>query len=364
MQDFFIKEEELDNFQTQLIQRNINHSMVVTGCAGSGKSIIALWKAKQINDLGHSFYFVVYTKVLRKYFNDGIKQIKDPSLEGMKNMLDDESKFFYYDRWNGHVQIVDFMLVDEAQDFDHDDIVRLKNAAQIATYFFGDSAQSLYGFRRKTISMGEIAIEIGLDSPEKLMHNYRLPKKVARIAEKIGNNNDLEWRCVKEGEYFPELISCLNYEAQLDKIIEIIKEQNFKNVGILFPYNSYTTSQRQPDVHFAYNYLKNNGLNIEAKFDYKDQFGNKKTLMDLNFTSDNPKLMTYYSSKGLQFEAVFIPQPTLFEGDHKVNPRTPLYVAITRTSDRLYLLYSGLCPTFLDEVPVNLFYNPNDIIQL
>jgi superfamily I DNA and RNA helicase len=64
MQDFFIKEEELDNFQTQLIRRNISHSMVVSGCAGSGKSIIALWKAKQINDLGRSFCFVVYTKVL------------------------------------------------------------------------------------------------------------------------------------------------------------------------------------------------------------------------------------------------------------------------------------------------------------
>jgi DNA helicase IV len=221
MQDFFIKEEELDNFQTQLIQRNINHSMVVSGCAGSGKSIIALWKAKQINDLGHSFYFVVYTKVLKKYFNDGIKQIKDPSLVGMQKMLNDETKFFYYDKWNGSVRNVEYMIVDEAQDFDKNDIVRLKNAAKTAVYFFGDSAQSLYKFNKQTISMGDIAREIKLDAPELLMHNYRLPKTVAKVAERIGNIDDLEWRCVKEGENLPELIYCPSYNGQLDKIAEI-----------------------------------------------------------------------------------------------------------------------------------------------
>lgn len=57
MQDFFIPEEELDDVKTRLIQRSINNSMAISGQAGSGKSIIALWKAKQINDLGKSFYF-------------------------------------------------------------------------------------------------------------------------------------------------------------------------------------------------------------------------------------------------------------------------------------------------------------------
>jgi superfamily I DNA/RNA helicase len=354
MQDFFIKEEELDNFQTQLIQRNINRSMVVSGCAGSGKSIIALWKAKQINDLGRSFYFVVYTKVLKKYFNDGIKQIKDPSLTGMQRMLNDETKFFYYDRWNGAVQEVEFMIVDEAQDFDKEDIIKLKNTAKTAVYFFGDSAQSLYKFRKQTISMGDIAREIKLDGPESLMHNYRLPKKVARIAEKIGNIDDLEWRCVKEGDNLPELISCSSYYGQLDKISEIINNNHLTNVGILFSKNI--------DVEDAYKYLKEKGLNLEAKFDFNNREKYKQTHLDLDFSSDNPKLMTYHSSKGLQFETVFIPQPTLFEKSE--NPRAPLYVAMTRTSDRLYLLYSGMCPTFLDAIPTDLFNNSDNIIQL
>jgi hypothetical protein len=37
---------------------------------------------------------------------------------------------------------------------------------------------------------------------------------------------------------------------------------------------------------------------------------------------------------------------------------------MTRTSDRLYFLYSGNKPDFFDEIPIKLFNNDNDIIQL
>lgn len=47
--------------------------MVVSGSAGSGKSLIALHKAKQIAALGESYTIIVYTKSLRKYFEDGLK---------------------------------------------------------------------------------------------------------------------------------------------------------------------------------------------------------------------------------------------------------------------------------------------------
>jgi superfamily I DNA/RNA helicase len=234
--------------------------------------------------------------------------------------------------------------------------------ARVSTWFFGDTNQSLYKFNKNTLSMGQIANAIGIESPFQMEFNYRLPKKIARAVDKICNS-DLEWYCIKEGEHLPEKIKCSNYNAQLDKIMEIIREQNLKNVGILLPYNSYTTTKKHPDVHSAYDYLRNKGFNIEAKFDFKsrpyDKY--KQTKMDLDFASDNPKLMTYFSSKGLQFETVFIPKPTLWNDN---DPLTPLYVAMTRTSDRLYFLYSGGEPTIFDTVPINLFKNDDEIIQL
>ena len=44
--DFFIDYSSLDDFQRQLIDRKNNKSMVVTGSAGSGKSLI---QVSQVN---------------------------------------------------------------------------------------------------------------------------------------------------------------------------------------------------------------------------------------------------------------------------------------------------------------------------
>ena len=52
--EFFIDYSSLDDFQRQLIDRKNNKSMVVSGSAGSGKSLIALHKAKQIAAHVHS----------------------------------------------------------------------------------------------------------------------------------------------------------------------------------------------------------------------------------------------------------------------------------------------------------------------
>ena len=68
---FFIRESELSDDQRQVINRRSDNSFIVKGCAGSGKSILALWKAKQIQDEDKgTFLFVVFTKALKQYMSD------------------------------------------------------------------------------------------------------------------------------------------------------------------------------------------------------------------------------------------------------------------------------------------------------
>ena len=47
--NFFVRETELDDYQRLIINKRTNNSFIVKGCAGSGKSILALWKAKRFN---------------------------------------------------------------------------------------------------------------------------------------------------------------------------------------------------------------------------------------------------------------------------------------------------------------------------
>jgi superfamily I DNA/RNA helicase len=331
-QNFFVTEEELDNFQIQLLQKRIDRSMIVSGCAGSGKSILALWKAKHIQALPEkaSYKFIVYTKALHKFMSDGIKAIG----------LDDDN-FTYHHQWKSSgCPSADYIIVDEIQDFTREEVSAFKSAAKKAFFFWGDSAQALYRNIKPTQNILTISAEASIQA-EPLIFNYRLPAKIARLAMKFGDDEELVRRCKNEGSEKPRILRYNRLEEQLDVSMQQINNRQISDAAILFPTNAL--------VQRAYEYLKMKGYNVEAKFDDKQNFSNSQ--LDLNFESDNPKLMTYHSAKGLQFEAVFMPECDLPE---KMGIE-PLYVAITRSYRYLFIMYSNQLSRFFDAVPQDLY---------
>lgn len=331
-QTFFVNEDELDDFQIQLLQKRIDRSMVVSGCAGSGKSILALWKAKQIQNLqnGATYKFIVFTKALNRYMSDGILAIG----------LNDDN-FMYHHQWkDAGYPPADYIIVDEIQDFEKQEIAQFKAAAKRAFFFWGDTAQSIYQELKDTQSILAIAADAEIQ-PEQLAFNHRLPKKIARFAAHLGNDEDLVQRCRKEGSEMPRILHYPTLEEQLVVAMEQIQNRQITDAGIMFPTNLM--------VQKAYNYLRREGFSIEAKYEDKKDF--KKSRLDLDFSSDNPKLMTYHSAKGLQFEAVFLPECMV----SKDIDSTPLYVAITRSYQYLFVMYSTALSRFFDAIPKDLY---------
>jgi len=95
------------------------------------------------------------------------------------------------------------------------------------------------------------------------------------------------------------------------------------------------------------------GITCEFKYN-----ANQDTEMDLDFHSSNPKIMTWWCAKGLQFKDVFIPGC-----EKNTDKRAALYVAMTRCSERLYLGYtSSLSPLFPKKD--NPVYNNNEEIDI
>jgi superfamily I DNA/RNA helicase len=324
---FYIKDSELDEYQVKVIQRRTDRPFIVKGCAGSGKSILALWKVKQIQEqkMG-TFYFILFTKTLKQYMQDGIDTI------GLRS-----DRVTYYWHWKNRLGApsADYIIVDEAQDFTAEDIELFKSKANKALIMYGDSAQQIYKFRNpQPLSMEEIAVQTGFPS-EQLVFNHRLPKKIARLAEEISDSDDeLELRCKNEGIELPKILQYDNLNAQLDAIIEIIGNRQFEDVGIFF--------RRNDEVKRAKQYFESKGLNIEAKYNQS---------MDLDFSNDLPKLTTYHSSKGLQFEAVFIPNCNIEDEEDRI----PLFVAITRTYQSLFIMHSGGLSSFFENVQNELY---------
>lgn len=338
---FYVKDSELDDYQVKVINKKTDKSYIVKGCAGSGKSILALWKAKQIQEQNKgSYLYVVYTKALRQYMSDGIRQV------GLResNVANFDACFSYvrndtgkYERGDWKKGSYDYIIVDEAQDFSKEDIELLKSKSRKALLVYGDTAQQLYKFlkNKKTVSMEDIQYFTRFPV-EQLVFNHRLPKKIARVAQYLNSESDeLEERCTEEGTEKPKILKYSSKQEQFEEIAKLIKNKGMEDVGILFRSNA--------EVDEAYDYLTELGMQVEAKsFLHKDE---------LNFNSDNPKLMTYHSSKGLQFENVFIPECTA-EG---IDDRNPLYVAVTRTYRSLYIMHSGYLSSLFDDVPTSLY---------
>ena len=262
-----------------------------------------------------------------QYMADGISQVGIP-----------QRNVDYHWHWQNRAGCpsADYIIVDEAQDFSKEDIELFRSKAKKALLLYGDSAQQLYTFikDKQTVSMEDIQYFTKFPV-EQLVFNHRLPKKIARLAQYLNSESDeLEERCTEEGVEKPKIIKYNNITEQYDAIISLIQNKNMEDVGILFRHND--------EVERAYEYFKNHGVTVEAKY---GQF------MDLDFSSDNPKMMTYHSSKGLQFEHVFIPECTV-EDDAN---RNPLYVAVTRTYRALYIMHSGNLSSLFDDVPTSLY---------
>jgi superfamily I DNA/RNA helicase len=323
-----VDDDSMDDDQLDLIEKTLDESMIVAGCAGSGKSVIAMHKAQQILDSGGDVIMIALTKSLCLFMNQGNKG----------RYLG--SHFYYHWRWK-HIGMpsADYIIVDEIQDFSCEEIQEFINSAKKCFFFFGDTAQSIYKFTEKqTLSIEQIAKMTGLE-PLQLYNNYRLPRAVAQITQRyvgVDVNPYSEKIYQSKEKALPHIVPFANIKEQADAIIKIAEKSNSPSIGILIHSNEQVIQLMQllNERNFVCEVKYGNGFNDE----------NKNTL---NFQTKRPKLMTYHSAKGLQFETVILP---LYEGAIDLESRKALYVAMTRTYRNLYIMYNGVLSSPLKEV--------------
>lgn len=142
----------------------------------------------------------------------------------------------------------------------------------------------------------------------------------------------------------PKVIKYDSKDKQIEAMHRIIENKNMEDVAILLPDNE--------TVLRTYQALSKLGGNYEYRYNDKEDFRNNVDY--LNFDSTNPKIMTYHSAKGLQFETIFTPFIEGFVEDGDSNQKA-LYVAMTRTYRNLYVLFSGTLPSPLSKIDPSLY---------
>lgn len=116
------------------------------------------------------------------------------------------------------------------------------------------------------------------------------------------------------------------------------------NIGILLPSNELALKVSEE--------LRKKDVGCELKYS-TDAAKDARYVDSLNFATFVPKIMTYYSAKGLQFDIVILP---MYNGASDNESRKALYVAMTRTMHKLFVLYSTTNLAYpLSDVPTRLY---------
>ena len=314
-----------DSYQKRIIDDfTAERTIVVTGVAGSGKSLTLLKKAKQVSTYSDSYAIIVYTKSLKQFFRDELSEI-DPKGEHV----------YYLDEWRRSKQHYKYLFIDECQDFNADEIADFAEHGEYL-WLFGDNNQSIMAFKATinnpesyhTVQSVEDTIKQLNAEHQDLCLNHRLTIENAAVGEHIFPDTNLRDACLKHGPK-PLLLTTDARAKELDEIIRIIRDNSLTNVGILNHYNR--------NINFIREHFASKGIAVEWK--------TNSTEGNIDFNSTNPKVMTIHCAKGLQFSYVFIPfchEPTTFDYE-----KATLYVASTRPLTQLILTSTGSPSKFL-----------------
>lgn len=354
--EWLVRREQMDDFELEILGASLDKSLIVSGCAGSGKSLMAIKLAERIeNEKEGERRIVVYTKALEEYIREGARTLElDCNLTHY-----DQWKWITVEKWDENNQRyylrelycphADYFIVDEIQDFSRNEIHEFFAATDKHFLFFGDTAQSIYQ-EKKPLPVNEIKKELGLlDSQCKeytLYYNYRLPVRIAEAVQYVGVDLD-EFDPNKYKSPENTWLRMVKFPDMDSQILEISKYCHLgqsSDIAIIVPHRL--------DVKNVYNRLKE--LNVYCEMKYDDPEDYHKSIDTLDMSTDNPKILTFHSAKGLQFETVFIPWIT-DSAQYMRTYRIPLYVAMTRTCKNLFLMYSGWLPHPLASIPHDLY---------
>jgi len=355
---------DLDHEQQNVVN-NIGKPGVtlVHGPAGSGKTAIALYTAKLLQDQRKSYRLFVYTNVLQNFIVAGARVLGLP-LENITTFhswvwnqyrnhigpppdTGDDKFSLWVDGlvrlWSGNSQRRDtfeYVIVDEAQDFQAN-VAKLIRLVSRNILVIADPVQSLYvdteNLTDLTMRWGPIAHQF------EVPRNYRNTMAVARVAASFADGfglNSADFLKRVKGKPFDQKpiwysVESLDAQSQMIKDI-ILQARGSTRIGILCRHKEQIRSET----------ARLNALGQQVQIALSKQ--------GYNFDNPLPMLTTIHSAKGLEFDWVILPY--LNQEDWEHDPGDPkerrlFFVALTRAKERLYLISkAGRECAFLQEI--------------
>lgn len=358
-----IREDQLDPDQREFVNVESKKSgnIWVKGFAGSGKSVLLIHSLKNIiqKEPNAKVVVVVYTHSLIDMFKTGMQELNLSSSIPVMTYIE------FVDKNN---ETFDYIFCDEVQDLPAKVLYAMNNRAR-KVIVAGDSNQSIYDtdprWKEPVVNPNQVG-EIINARAFSLNMIHRLTRSIISAVQKILPSMNI-WGAKRDLTKQDVNIRLCEASSEQEEVKYIYQEAlKGANVGdtsvVLLPTTNSITK-------FANLVLSANG---KSQWSEKKNNWGKPVYGDLNrhFRSNGIKLqfigsgygalkdaeqnkeailMTYHSSKGLDFDNVFLPFLNTHFYLHPNNAETLFMVAMTRSRKNLYLTYFGYTHDLVDK---------------
>lgn len=360
---WMIREDQLDPDQREFVNVESKKSgnIWVKGFAGSGKSVLLIHSLKDIiqKEPKAKVAVIAYTLSLIDMFRTGMKEL---------NLPDSIPVMTYYEFVDRNNERFDYIFCDEVQDLPAKVLYAMNNRAN-KVIVAGDSNQSIFDedpkWREKVVNPNQVGDIINARAFS-LNIIHRLTRSIISAVQKIIPHMNI-WgaqRDLTKQDVNIRLCEASNEQEEVKYIYqEALKGANVGDTSvILFPTTNSITkfanlllsangksewSEKRnqygrPDFGDLNSHFRSNGIKIQfigsGYGSLKNAEQNKEAI-----------LMTYHSSKGLDFDNVFLPFLNTHFYLHPSNAETLFMVAMTRSRKNLYLTYFGYTHDLVDK---------------
>lgn len=343
-----IREDQLDPEQREFVygESKKQGNIWIQGFAGSGKSILLAHTLRRVlkNEPNAKVIVVVFTHTLIDLFKNGLKELKISA-----------PVVTYHDFKKGN-DYYDYILCDEVQDLPEEVLKQMSHRGR-HILVAGDANQSIY---EGTVSPSDIGRCLSA-RPYTLTMIHRLTQSIIAAVQKLlpsmnifGAKRDLTKQDVSirlckadsipqeyeyvytealKGAQIGETSAVLfhSHEAVIDFVNHLLDKER-KPKWILVK-----NAWGKPNFAMLNKHAQKYGLNLEY-------IGNSYGSLEDVVRNNRIILMTYHSSKGLDFDNVFLPNQDSRLSLHPERADVVYMVAVTRSKKNLYLSYQEKTP--------------------
>lgn len=332
----------------------IDGDYVVCGPPGTGKTVIALYRAGLTrNDEGS--LMLAHSKVLVHYMTGTASREKMAARTSTYNSWfwstyrrrvgsnpPKGGTAYEYD-WTASLMDIlahppkgaqtSYLIIDEGQDMPQGFYSIVKECARNVTVFADENQRLDY---EKNSSIGAICSAFGVDDSSgglvKLRYNHRNSRPIAELAKSLCVGRTGAPELPDRPGPKPIMRSWPHRKAVCESIVTVAKNAPKKTVGVLLP--------RQTQVISYANMLSTHlpGRKVQHYVSQGDCDVSK-----LDFGDGVVTVLTYKSAKGLEFDTVFIPELESYWNQDTTDDenRMTYYVLTSRARERLVMGWIG-----------------------